>query len=109
MSTTYVPRRAAKVKKSAHTYDDGGFDANVDCGQWLGRLHQYLELPVDPHSVKHSLDHPRVPFNATAAQTKMWAERITTALKVFRIESDGGFIVAWRDFLATCGGYDVGA
>ncbi len=109
MSTTYMPRKKRGVAKTAWSYEDGGFDANVDGGQWLGRVHEYLGLPI---AKKLSRGEPaRVPWLATAAQCKAWAERITVALDVFRIDADTGpaYIVAWRDFLKTCGGYDVPA
>lgn len=110
MSTTYVPRRKKTVAKTAWSYEDGGFDANVDGGQWIGRVHEYLQLPIAERLDRR--DPPRVPWVATAAQTRAWAERLTTALKVFRIErylepGQADFLVGWRDFLATCGGYKV--
>lgn len=112
MSTTYMPRKKRGVVKTPWSYEDGGFDANVDGGQWLGSLHEYLELPIARASPG---DRARVPRFATAAQTRVWAERITAAFKVFRLresfvgdgyEAGHGYLVAWRDFLRTCGGYD---
>jgi hypothetical protein len=108
VSTTYVPRKRRSVARTPWSYKDGGFDANVDGGQWLGALHAYLELPIAPRA---SLDVPaRVPWIATTAQTRAWAERIDTALKTFRLSESyatgHGYLVAWRDFLRTCGGYD---
>jgi len=103
VSTTYNPKKKRGVAKTAWSYDDGGFDANVDGGQWLGRVHEYLELPI---AQKLSKGEPaRVPWVATAAQTKAWAERLTVAIKVFRLEAS--YIIGWRDFLKTCGGYDT--
>lgn len=106
MSTTYKPLKKRGVAKTAWSYKDGGFDANVDGGQWLGKLHAYLQLPVASDVPRGS--PPRVPWCATAAQTKMWAQRITTMLDVLRLddESAPAYVVAWRDFLQTCGGYD---
>src|SRR4051812_31832131 len=101
MSVTYVPRKKRGVVRTPWSYEDGGFDANVDGMRWLGALHEYLELPI---ARRASLGEPaRVPWIATAAQAKAWAERITTAFKVFRL-ADGyvvehGYLVAWRDFL----------
>lgn len=110
MSTTYIPRNKKKVAKTVWSYEDGGFDANVDGGQWLGKLHEYLELPIANR--RNVNEQPRVPWIATAAQTRAWAERITTALKIFRIEQhlepgESHYLVAWRDFLKTCGGYST--
>ncbi len=108
MSTTYKPKKKRGVAKTPWSYKDGGFDANVDGGQWLGKVHAYLELPIASDVPRGSL--PRVPWCATAAQTKAWAERLTTMFKVLRISGsysvETGYIAAWRDFLATCGGYD---
>lgn len=113
VSVTYVPRKKRGVVKTPWSYEDGGFDANVDGGQWLGTLHEYLELPIARRASPR--EPARVPWIATAAQTKAWAERITTAFRVFRLREslvDGGnvvehgYLVAWRDFLRTCGGYD---
>lgn len=102
-----MPKKKRGVAKTAWSYHDGGFNANVDGGQWLGRVHQYLELPLDAHTVKHP--PVRVPFVATAAQTRAWAERLTVVFKTFDIDNDEGpaFLRGWRDFLKTCGGYDV--
>lgn len=104
MSTTYRPLKKRGVAKTAWSYKDGGFDASVDGGQWLGKVHQYLQLPLASDA---PIDHPRVPWCATAAQTAAWAERISTLLDVLRLEDEAcAYIAAWRDFLATCGGYD---
>lgn len=106
MSTTYVPKKTRGVARTRHSYKDGGFDTNVDGGHWLGRVHEYLRLPIAPRDRRD--EPPRVPWNATAAQTRAWARRLTTALEVFRLEQPPeNFLNAWRDFLATCGGYDA--
>lgn len=102
MSTTYKPR-SNKVAKTPWSYDDGGFDANVDGGQWLGAVHAYLKLPTARRLSPDDL--PRVPWQATRVQAKAWARRLTAVLELFRITD--GYLVHWRDFLATCGGYDV--
>ena len=110
MSTTYIPKRPSRVAKTPWSYADGGFDANVDGAQWLGRVHEYLELPI----AKRRRGEPaRVPWIATAAQARAWAERLTIAFKVFRIDcidnvsDDPMYLRAWRDFLKTCGGYST--
>lgn len=109
MSTTYVPCKGRNVAKTPWSYKDGGFDANVDGGQWLGAYHEYLGLPIAPKTSPDEL--ARVPWTATAAQTAVWAERITTAFKAFRLSESytakHGYLVAWRNFLRTCGGYDA--
>lgn len=108
MSVTYVPCKKRGVVRTPWSYKDGGFDANVDGMRWLGAVHEYLELPIAPKARAGDLAY--VPWVATKAQTQLWAERITTAFKVFRIReslvSEHGYLVAWRDFLRTCGGYD---
>lgn len=106
MSTTYRPRNK-RVAKTPWSYKDGGFDANVDGAQWLGQVHEYLQLPLADR--RHIEDPPRVPWQATAAQCRRWAERIRVALDVFRVDPQSGhhYLVAWCEFLATCGGYRV--
>lgn len=108
VSVTYVPCKHRGVAKTPWSYEGGGFDANIDGMQWLGALHVYLELPLAERSSPDQ--QARVPWIATEAQTKMWAERITTAFHMFRLPetytAEYGYLVAWRDFLRTCGGYD---
>jgi hypothetical protein len=103
MSLVYVPKRPKKVVHTVWSTSDNSFDVNTDGAAWLGRVHEYLELPIAEKWDRKS--PPRVPWLATAAQCKAWAQRLTVAFEVFRIEH--GFLLAWRDFLASCGGYDV--
>ncbi len=107
MSTQYKPLKKRGVAKTPWSHKDGVFDANVDGGQWLGKVHAYLALPIASDASRSS---PRVPWCATAAQVKAWAARLTTMFKTLRLSEsynvDVGYLVAWRDFLKTCGGYD---
>lgn len=114
MSIVYVPRDPSKVARTDWSYADGGFDANVHGGQLLGALHVSAGLPIDPYTHRSNVrffdgeGHERVPFEASARDTTAWAHVITQLL-AFVDEDDEhvGYINAWRDFLATCGGYSV--
>lgn len=99
MSITFKPKRPAKVAKTAWSYADGGFDANVDGQHWLGAVHKLLGLPVVEKWAS-------VPWSATAAECRAWASRLDDAFKTLRIVAPP-YLKAWRDFLATCSGYTV--
>lgn len=110
MSTTYEPNDRERVIRCGLSYDDGGFDANVFAAALLGDLHFALGLPEDPHVAKYGGGYHRAPYEATQSDAEAWAQKITAALHLFDDDDPGiELVIAWRDFLATCGGYTVQA
>jgi hypothetical protein len=55
------------------------FDANVSGASTLGELHEALGLPVAEFDEGSTIR--RVPFRATAAETRAWARTIDRALR----------------------------
>lgn len=99
MSITFIPKRPARVARTAWSYDHGGLDANIDGQHYLGAVHKLLGLPTVEK-------WDSVPWHATARECRTWAECISTAFAVLRIVMPP-YIRAWHDFLATCSGYTV--
>lgn len=102
MSITFKPKNSKKVARTAWSYDDGGFDANVDGQHWLAEFHKQIGLPIVEK-------WDCIPWSATAAECRTWVKRISEIfdlLNVMRV-TPPPFLIAWRDFLATCSGYRV--
>lgn len=109
MSVTFKPKNSKKVARTDWSYDDGGFDANVDGQHWLAAVHKLLGLPIVEK-------WDCIPWSATAEECRAWAARLDEAFKTLRLFTqprtpDDAFVpaylAAWRDFLATCSGYKV--
>lgn len=102
MSITFKPKQRKKVAITSWSYKDGGFDANVDGQHWLAAVHKLLGLPLVEK-------WDCIPWSATAAETRAWAKRLDDAFAAFRFSGNNqtSYLSAWRDFLATCGGYRV--
>lgn len=98
MSITFVPKRPARVARTAWSYDHGGFDANIDGQRWLHAVHVVIGLPTDGHGF--------VPWRATAVDARAWATQISEAFKALRVVMPN-YVRAWCAFLATCSGYTV--